>query len=158
MTGSAAWWGLWLELVDSDDRPLWETLVGVFGTHHWRRPGSLADFRRLVDAASSRVRAQLDGCRPNVSDALADFIRTAAGRSRVREEAIAAAIERRRGRMAAHLTQQGLFDRRAERDALARRELVDVAAGRCRARLDELNRRSSAVHLRVRPAFSLIAW
>jgi hypothetical protein len=85
-------------------------------------------------------------------------VRTPATRTATRERAIAHGIADRRGRIAAHLIQQGLFDHRTERDALAQRELVEVALSRCQARIAELQLRSSATDIKVRPAFALIAW
>jgi hypothetical protein len=74
-----------------------------------------------------------------------------------REHAIARDIAQRGARMAVDLLQPGLFDRRAERQAAAQREVIDNALAHCRARLAEL-RRQRAAAATLRPAFSLIAW
>ena len=154
----SAVWALWLELIDLEGRLIWETLVGVHGTHPWSRPPTLTSFRRRIDAAWAELRTEATQRHGSTIATLNDSIRTPALRALARERAIARSVEARRGRIAAHLIQQGLFDHRTERDALAQRELVELALGRCEGRIAELLNRAAATDITVRPAFSLIAW
>jgi superfamily II DNA or RNA helicase len=154
----SALWVLSLELVDAEGRLLWETLVGIHGTHRSSRPPTLTRFRGWIDAGWAQLRSEATRRYGPAIATLTDSVRTPATRTATRERAIAHGIADRRGRIAAHLIQQGLFDHRTERDALAQRELVEVALSRCQARIAELQLRSSATDIKVRPAFALIAW
>jgi hypothetical protein len=75
-----------------------------------------------------------------------------------REQAIARAIQEHHARMASRLLQGSLFDRQAEREATAQRELLGQALSRCRSRIEELHRRRAAAVITTRPAFSLFTW
>ncbi|MNC95276.1 hypothetical protein D3C83_123580 [compost metagenome] len=58
--------------------------------------------------------------------------------------------------MAAGLIQGALFDRRAEREALAQRDVANQALARCRTRMRALERLDEMA-VTVRPAFALIS-
>ena len=66
-------------------------------------------------------------------------------------------IERRHARLASHLVQGALFDRRAERHAEAQRDLAEHALARCRERRAALEKQRRAT-VNVRPAFALVPW
>ena len=149
----ASLWALWLEYVDVDGQPASETLVGVEAA---RMPARLSDAaaRTLLDESWARLEQIVRSC-PPTHDALPGM-RVAAAVALRRERAIARAIERRHGRMAAGLVQGALFDRRAEREAIAQRDVADQALARCRMRIRALERLDE-IALTVRPAFALIS-
>jgi superfamily II DNA or RNA helicase len=148
---------LWVEVADSAGQLLWETLAGV--TAEWRSSDavSAAETRTLVHLWWERVRGHVANDAALARVLSLDSIRTVASLALKREAALADGIVRRRARLAASLVQGGLFDRRAERDALFRRELLDHALSRFgerKAALERLNRTRVA----IRPAFVLIPW
>ena len=146
-------WALWLEVTDVDGQPAWETLVGVEAIVI---PERLCDAaaRTLLDESWARVEQIARACRP--TDEALIGMRVAAALALRRERAIASAIERRHGRMATGLIQGALFDRRAEREALAQQDVAGQALARCRTRICALERLDEMA-VTVRPAFALIS-
>jgi hypothetical protein len=145
-------WALWLEYADIDGQPAWETLVGVTAASMSARLRG-APVRALLDGSWTRIEQIVSAC-PPPHGALMGF-HVAAALALRRERAIAHAIERRHGRMASGLLQGALFDRRAEREAFAQREVTDQALARCRARIRALGRLDEMA-ITFRPAFALI--
>ena len=109
--------------------------------------------RTRLDESWARVE-QIARAGPPTHEAVMGM-RVAAGLALRRERAIARAIERRHGRMAAGLIQGALFDRRVEREALAQREVANQALARCRTRIRALEQLDEMA-LTIRPAFALI--
>ena len=136
---------------------MWETLVGASGSHQWTRTGSTADLLEFVEGTWKQVRDHITHDEPTLAG-LARWLRTSVKVPLEREHAIARAIQERRARMASHLLQGSLFDRQAEREATAQRELLKQALSRCRSRIEELHRRRAAAVITTRPAFSLFTW
>jgi hypothetical protein len=154
----SAWWTLWLDYADSEGQLVWETLIGVHGTHPWARPRFRSDVRRHLDASWTQIQNGIAVDCGRLADRLSDSIRAPVVLALDREHAIARDIDRRHARMAASLIQGALFDRRTEREATAQRELIDQALSRCHTRIAELHRLRHVTTVAVRPAFSLIAW
>ena len=153
-----AWWALWLEFADADGRVLWETIVGLGGSHTWPRQRSRWRIRRLIDASWALVEQDAAAQHQSFAAAVSESLRASAALAAAREHSIARDLTARHARMAAELLQPGLFDRRAERQATTQRAIVDHALAHCRARLTELERHRHATASAVRPAFSLIVW
>jgi hypothetical protein len=147
-------WALWLEFADADGQLIWETLAGATGVGLTAKLGGAATARALLDESWAPVGEIARAC-PATHEALVG-LRLAAALALRRESAIARAIKSRHGRMAADLIQRALFDRRAEREALAQRELADQALARCRTRVQALQRLDEMT-VAVRPAFALIS-
>ena len=146
-------WALWLEYTDVDGQSAWETLIGVEAAG---MPERLCDAaaRTLLDESWAAVEQIARAC-PPTHEALMG-LRVAAALALRRERAIARGIERRHGRMAAGLIQGALFNRRAEREALARRDVANQALARCRTRIRALERLDEMA-VTIRPAFALIS-
>jgi hypothetical protein len=153
-----AWWALWLEFADADGRVLWETIVGLGGSHVWMRQRSREQIRRLMDTSWPQVQRDAAVHHQRLTHLVSQSLRTSAALAVERERAIARDITVQHARMAAGLLQPGLFDRRAERQAATQREIVDHALAHCHDRLAELQRHRNAIASAFRPAFSLIAW
>ncbi len=151
-----ALWAVWCEYADSHGYRIWETLAGIEGRPR-TSAHSTSHARELLDSWWTRVCAIAENQRAGDSDPSLDVIRTFTALALTRENAIARGIERRRARMAAELVQKALFDRRAERDAAAQRELILQALDRCHARTKTLERLNSMT-VAVRPAFALLSW
>lgn len=154
---SHACWALWVEFADSEGQLLWETLIGVSGEPGWTRQRHRDEIRRLVDTSWKQVQADAGIQRRGFMQLFQDSLRASMALALEREHAIAREIAQRGARMAVNLLQPGLFDRRAERQAAAQREVADNALAHCHARLAELQRQRTAAAA-LRPAFSLIAW
>ena len=144
-------WALWLEYADVDGQPAWETLVGATADSMSARLRGAAA-RALLDGSWTRIEQVVSASLPD--QALMGF-HVAAALALRRERAIAHTIERRHGRMASGLLQGALFDRRAEREAFAQREVADQALARCRARIRALERLDEMA-ITFRPAFALL--
>jgi superfamily II DNA or RNA helicase len=153
-----AWWALWLECTDSDGRLVWETLVGVSGSHGWTRQHTRKDIRGRVDASWSRIQKDIAGEHQRIALRLRYSFRASTALGVEREQAIARQIAQRHARIAADLLQPGLFDRRAARQVTAQSEIAEHALAHCHERLAELERHRSATATALHPAFSLIAW
>jgi hypothetical protein len=136
---------------------LWETLIGVSGQPGWIRQRSRRAILRLVDASWKQVQAAVAVEHGRFAHLVSESIRASTALALEREQAIAREIAQRDARMAAHLLQPGLFDRRVERRATALREVTDNALAHCDGRLAELQRQRTLTAA-LRPAFSLIAW
>lgn len=150
-------WALWVEVTDANGQLVWATLAGATG--HWRSsaPVSAAGARALVDMSWTRVRDCIANDR-TVREVLSlDSIRAVASLALEREAALANEVERRRARLASRLVQGALFDRRAERDAQAQRELIEQALSRCRERRAALERLDRST-VTIRPGFALVPW
>ncbi len=155
--GPSAVGAVWVEVVDSDGRLVWETIAGV--TAAWRSSSavSAAETRALVHLWWDGVRGQVAND-PALAGILSlDSIRRVASLALQREAALADDIVRRRAHLAASLVQGGLFDRRAEREAQSRRELLDHALSRFGERKAALERLARTT-VTIRPAFVLIPW
>jgi superfamily II DNA or RNA helicase len=150
-------WALWVALADPEGRLLWETLVGVSGQPGWIRQRSRETTVRLVDASWRPVQEAVAIQHGPAAHAVSDPLRASTALAFEREQAIAREIAQQDARMAAHLLQPGLFDRRAQRQAAALREVIDNALAHCHGRLAELQRQRAAA-VALRPAFALIAW
>ena len=152
----AAVGALRVEVADSDGQLVWETIAGVTG--EWRSNAcSAAETRALVHLWWDSVRSHVASDAALAGILSLDSIRTVASLGLKREAALADDIERRRARLAAGLVQGGLFDRRAERDAQSRRELLDLVLSRFGERKAALERLARTT-VTVRPAFVLIPW
>ena len=154
---SLACWALWITLADPEGRLLWETVIGVSGRPGRIRPRSREAILRFVDASWRQVQEAVAIQHARAAHPGSDSFRASTALALEREQAIAREIALRDARMAAHLLQPGLFDRRAERQAAAVREVTDNALAHCHGRIAELQRQQAAVTT-LRPAFSLIAW
>lgn len=153
-----AWWALWLEYADSDDQVLWETIIGLSGSHGWTRQRSRRHIRRFIDASWTQVQKDVAVHHRHAGHLVLQSLRASAALAAAREHSIVREITARHARLAADLLQPGLFDRRAERQSAAQRQVVDRALAHCHGRLAELERHRNATTSAFRPAFSLIAW
>ena len=154
---SHACWALWVEFADSEGQLLWETLIGVSGEPGWTRQRPREEIRRLVDTSWKQVQEDAGIQQRGFIQLVSDSLRASMALALEREHAIAREIAQRGARMAVNLLQPGLFDRRAERQVAAQREVIDNALAQCRGRLAELLRQRAAAAA-LRPAFSLIKW
>jgi superfamily II DNA or RNA helicase len=152
------WWALRLECTDPEGQLVWETLVGVSGSHGWTRQPARGDVRRLVDASWNHIRKEIAIEHQRIALMTSRSLQATLALLVTRERAVACEIEQSYARIAADLLQPGLFDRRTERQATAQREVVDHALRHCHERLAELERHRNATFTTLRPAFSLIAW
>jgi superfamily II DNA or RNA helicase len=152
------WCAVHLEFVDLDGQLIWETLAGAEAPSSREPLSSAAEVRRFVDQLWSRVRERIAEDHAALAAALTGSMRLNVEMGTRREAAIAGCIEDHHARLAAALLQPGLFDRRAERQAAAQRELLNLVLGRCRTRFEELRRRRDVMVAGVRPAFSLVTW
>ena len=157
LPAASGWWALWLECVDAEGQLVWDTLVGASGSHQSTRAGSAADLREFVERTWKQVRDHVSRDEHSLAG-LARWLRTSVKVPLEREQAIARAIQEHHARMASRLLQGSLFDRQAEREATAQRELLRQALSRCRSRIEELHRRRTAAVITTRPAFSLFTW
>jgi hypothetical protein len=137
--------------------PVWDTIAGVIGKWHGPQVVSMPVARALIEMSWAGIREHLTN-----DDALHNILFPEAPQASValalkRETAVARAIERQQARLASRLVQRGLFDRRAERDAQSRRELLAQALLRCRERRATLARLENLT-VEVRPAFALVPW
>ena len=153
-----AWWALWLECASLNGQLEWESLIGIRAEHQWLRSALMDDLRKRVDKSWRQVQNHVSIEHCSAAGDLVRWLQTSAARALEREGAIARALERHHARMAASLLQGGLFDRRAEREATAQREVLEMALTRCRTRTEELQQRQAAAVITSRPAFSLISW
>jgi len=149
-------WALWVEFTDSDGQLVWETLAGVAGNCGRSARVSATEVRALVDLSWARVRECVENDHLQNAQWL-DSIRAVASLALKREAAVANGIARRHARLAAHLVQGALFDRRAERHAAAQRDLAEHALARCRERQAALERLRRTTVI-FRPAFALVPW
>jgi hypothetical protein len=154
----SAWWALWLEYADSEGQLVWDTLIGLHGTHPWARPRFRSDVRSRLDASWKQLQKSIALDRGHLAELLSGSIHTPVALALDREHAVARDIDRRHARMAATLIQGALFDRRTERESHSQRELIDQALSRCHTRIAELHRLRHVTLAAARPAFSLIAW
>lgn len=153
----SAIWALRVEVTDANGQLVWDTIAGATG--HWQAPlsESAADARALVEGSWAAV-CEWAAKHPALGDVLSlESIRAAASLALTREVALSRSIERQRARLAAHLVQGGLFDRRAERVAQSQRDLVEQALSRCSERRTALEWLARTT-VTIRPAFSLIPW
>ena len=157
LPAASAWWALWLECADSEGHLVWETLVGAGGSHRSPRAGCTADLRAVADATWNQIQRHISRDK-NVLDGLIGWLLASLRVPLEREQAIAREIQEHHARMASHLLQGSLFDRRIEREATAQGELLEQALSRCQARIEELHRQRTAASISTRPAFSLISW
>ena len=151
MPGSS-YWVFWIEFADSEGQVVWETLVGVQGSHRPLPALTRTDRSRFFDASWNQLRQVL------MRECLGTTVETSSPRTLAREHAIASAVEQRHARIASVLVQGALFDRRGEREAGAQREMLEHARVRCHTRIADLQRARIAAAVAVRPAFSLVAW
>ena len=154
---SHACWALWVEFADPEGQLLWETLIGVSGEPGWTRQRSREEIRRLVDTSWKQVQRDAGIQHRRFTQLASNSLRASMALALGREHAMARDVAQRGARMAVHLLQPGLFDRRVEREAAAQREVIDTALTHCHARLAQLQRQRGAAAL-LRPAFSLITW
>jgi len=148
----SSYWAFWIEFADSDGQVVWETLVGVQGSHRPLPASARTDLSRFFDASWNQLQQAV------MRESLERTVETSSPQILVREHAIAIAVERRHARMASALIQGALFDRRGEREAGAQREMLEQALARCHTRIADLQRLCMATAVAVRPAFSLVAW
>jgi hypothetical protein len=123
-----------LTFADEAGRLIWDALLPLQaagargpGTPAWARAW-LAGWAPAFDAAALRAQeARLAE--------LASLMRAGIALHSQREQALAAALEKRHARLAATLLQHGLFDRRSERATNAHALLMDDARSGTAARL-----------------------
>lgn len=130
-------WTWRLTFADDTGRLIWEALLPMQaagvpgpGSRAWVR-ACLPDHAPGLDAVLKWAEeATLADLATQMQDRVALLIR--------REQAIAAALEKRHARLAATLLQPGLFDKRSDRAAQAHAALLDEARSRTAARLAAL--------------------
>jgi hypothetical protein len=157
--GARASRGLWafrLEVLDAEERLLWETIAGfawmVGGPdfHEASRVVRHLDFWR--EAVDTQVRRHHDALVSRV----AAMMRAPIALARAREQSIAAGLEHRHARLAASLLQPALFSHRLmQRDTAAQRAVTHAALQRCREHLASLERHQPAAGTAL-PAFAVI--
>ncbi len=130
-------WTWRLTFTDDRGRLLWESLLPLRAcaargedTAASARACAGSDDPRLVALLQQAQNARLADLAAQVQAGVALLAR--------REHAIVASLEKRHARLAAALLQPGLFDRRAERAAIAQASLVAEVRSRAAARLIEL--------------------
>jgi len=162
-------WGFHLVCADADQRPVWETLLGVASTPQCpmlnaqcstlNAQGSMPNAQRLgtwIELSARLLEPALAGEQQKALAALASSLERPLALASRREQAIADAIAAQRARLSASLLQRGLFDRRAERLLAAQGAVLDEALDRCRARIGEIARTERVVVERLRLAFAVI--
>jgi hypothetical protein len=148
-------------LQDTREQPLWETLIGVLyeeapDATAAARVRSTADVRSLIESAVGQMGPTLTAEMERLQASAAASLDAPIALALDRERAIAAALRMRRARLSAELLQPGLFDRRAERAAVAQDAVLDEAFSRCAARISNLMRSGPPYICRHRLAFGLI--
>jgi superfamily II DNA or RNA helicase len=145
-------WGFHLSFIDSADRLVWHTILGAITASH---PDARA-LGRAIDEAATLLASTLEHEGRTAMASLETSLRPYLSLASRREQAMADVLESERARLSATLLQRGLFDRHAERAAVAQRAVLDEAHGRCRARLDDLAATARIVAGPGRLAFALI--
>jgi superfamily II DNA or RNA helicase len=130
-------WTWRLTFTDDAGRLIWEALLpiqaaGVPG------PGSPAWVRACLPDHAPGLDAVLKWAEETALADLATEMQDRVALLIRREQAIAAALEKRHARLAANLLQPGLFDKRSDRAAQAHAALLDEARSRTAARLAAL--------------------
>ena len=149
---------LWLEYIDAEGELTWATLVGAECIAPPIGSRSASAVRECVEHWWPYLRSAVTRHDAFRAEALAVLLRAHLPSAVAREGAIARGVETRQARLAADFVQPSLFDRRAERQANAQRELCNQALARCRVRLTELQRGQSVTAAAIRPAFAILTW
>jgi superfamily II DNA or RNA helicase len=144
-SATRCWWIFVHRLADPDGRLLWEQIVGLEAGIPGRAPATPAAVRLLLAADHALVGRALLRARHTGALALAGALDAGVALALDREQALMRRIASDGGRLAGHLLQPGLFDRRAERAAAAQAAVRDQALAICRARIRGLEAMGSPV-------------
>lgn len=150
-----ACWAYRLSLGAPPDAVLWETLLAATCAVVPLRCAAAADVAAILETGRRIVEPVLAAERQERVAGDLDRLRVATAAAIARERAMALELERRQARLAATLIQQGLFDRRVERDTTSRREVLGAAIDACRARLARLERSTRAAAA-IDPVFAVL--
>jgi superfamily II DNA or RNA helicase len=138
LRGAGCYWAFRATFVDSSGRLLWSTLVAITATSGRRNLRTPDAVHEVLDAERPVLRSAVDRAHDDGLASLTASLGPMLELAVQRELTIARELARTRARLAA--TQSGLFDRRAERAALAQAAVLDEARSRCTDRLEYLAR------------------
>jgi superfamily II DNA or RNA helicase len=140
---SACYWAFRSSFDDPAGRVIWSSLMAVSARARRREARTSRTLRVLLNPDHPHVREAVVRAHEEALTAMMSHLRPWLELARRREHDIAEDIERTRARLAAH--QRGLFDRRAERAALAQTAITNDALARCADRLGYLARLGAPV-------------
>jgi hypothetical protein len=130
-------------LNDPEGAAVWSLMVGGVESDG-SRLRTTCEARSAVTARTSAVGHEIARQSQHLLVVNVHLLQTFVRLARAREEALAAQLRLRQGRIAADMLQPGLFDHRAERRAIAQSRVLEEALGQCHARLDVLARLGAA--------------